>query len=282
MMNRRNLPSFAYFLLIAASCTIHPVSSQGFEQQQPPEQPQGPLGDVVYQILDRDKDGKVTWSEVEYQMFVLEMMFPNPGAAGTPEAQAQAQNAKRLFQGVKAAAPKIFALLDRTQEKVLVKEELAYVTEFEKSLAEGGGMGDLVRDVFALLDSNSDDQLSVKELLEGSQSDGVIAEVSVKLHKLFPLRKTPGGLKEFVKSTIKSIVGGTLDEESIKKGISWIDDNGDGYIDRKVRSYCYTNVKYDACSCKLLNFLCRRLKSTTTLQGINSPSFPRLLSRWLP
>jgi len=113
------------------------------------------------------------------------------------------------------------------------KNELRYVTKFEKSLKKGGGMRDLLRDVFSILDVDDDDQLSVDELLDGSKSDDTITKVTTKFHELFPLRKTAKELEYFVKDTVESIGGNTLDKDSIVKEISWIDDGKDGYIQRK-------------------------------------------------
>lgn len=148
----------------------------------------------------------------------------------------EAETYQKIIKGVKAVAPTVFLLLDINGDEALSKRELSHVTNFESSLKKKeGGMRQLLRDVFNLLDSNGDDQLSVKELMDGCASEDVLAKVAAKFHELFPLRSTSKELESFVKSTIESIGGGamTLDEESVLKGMKWLDEDGDGYISRK-------------------------------------------------
>ena len=139
-----------------------------------------------------------------------------------------------MLEGVKAVAPTLFELLDQDENGKLTKKELEYTTKFEKSLKKDGGFRDFLRDVFSILDADKDDRLSAEELFNASQSSQTITDVTVRFHKLFPLRKTAGDLEAFVKKTIDSL-GGTesLDVESVKKGIEWIDDDKDGFVSRK-------------------------------------------------
>ena len=220
MPQRRSLSSL--LLLLIAALTANNVHSQQPKSQQPLQ----PLGDVLHLVLDKDKDQKVTMDEVNSQMTMLEMLFQ--GGKG-----AEGEEYRQLLKGVKKAAPKMFQLLDSNGDKKLSKFELTYMTKFEKSIKKDGGLRELVRDVFGILDSDGDDQLSANELLEGSKSSDVIAKVTVRLHELFPLRKTAQELEDFVKDTIESIGGNTLNKESVAKGMEWIDDDGDGYIQRK-------------------------------------------------
>mmetsp|Transcript_5736 Transcript_5736/g.10324 ORF Transcript_5736/g.10324 Transcript_5736/m.10324 type:complete len:267 (+) Transcript_5736:80-880(+) len=217
MPQRRSLSSV--LLLIAA------LTNNVHSQQPKSQQPLQPLGDVLHLVLDKDKDQKVTMDEVNSQMTMLEMLFQ--GGEG-----AEGEEYRQLLKGVKKAAPKMFQLLDSNGDAKLSKFEMTYMTKFEKSIKKkDGGLRELVRDVFGILDSDGDDQLSANELLEGSKSSDVIAKVTVRLHELFPLRKTPQELEDFVKDTIESIGG--VSKESVAKGMAWIDDDGDGYIQRK-------------------------------------------------
>lgn len=232
MLKRRSISS-SLLLLIAAS-----NNNVVFSQQKPKQQQLQPLGDVLHQVLDKNKDQKVTIDEVNSQIVMLEALFQgNNGEGGG--GNDDAEEYRQLLRGVKVAAPKMFELLDSSGDKALNKSELKYVTKLENSLKKGGGMRELLRDVFGFLDSDGDDQLSVEELLEGSKSDDVIAKVTVRFHELFPLRKNANELEYFVKSTIESIGGGgtggdnSLDKESVAKGMKWIDDDGDGYISRQ-------------------------------------------------
>lgn len=228
-MSRR--PSL-HLLLLAASANL--AISQAPKQQRPLQ----PLGDVLHLVLDQDKDQKVTMPEVNSQMSMLENLFA--GSEGEEGAEY-----RQLLKGVKAAAPTMFALLDSNSDKSLTKAELKYVTNFETSIKKGGGMRDLLRDVFSLLDADGDDQLSADELYTASQSSGTISDVTKRFHELFPVRKTPGELEDFVRETIESIGGGggsadnnngaldSIDREKVVESMKWIDDDGDGYIQRK-------------------------------------------------
>lgn len=170
----------------------------------------------------------MTIDEMNTQLGTIGALFQNF------DDDAQAEEYERQFLAVKAASPKIFELLDSNGDKTLSKSELKYMTKLETSLKKGGGMRDLLRDVFSLLDTDGDDQLSADELLAGCKSDDVISKATVEFHKLFPLRKNAQELEYFVKDTIESI-GGTasLNKESIAEGMKWIDDDKDGFIQRK-------------------------------------------------
>lgn len=223
MMHRRRPLSAALPLLLALSVRDDAALAQQPKRQAPPPQP---LGDVLHLVLDKDKDGSVTLAELNDQISMLETMFQN----GEGE---EAEEYKAILAGVRSWAPGMFDLLDSDGSGGLTKAELKFVTRFEKSLRKGGGMRDLVRDTFGILDGDQDDRLSAKELLEGSKCDHAMGAVAAKFHGLFPLRKTPGELVAFVRSTVKSLGGDDLDEEAVGAYIEWIDDDGDGYIQRK-------------------------------------------------
>ncbi|KAL3799126.1 hypothetical protein HJC23_002254 [Cyclotella cryptica] len=219
---RRNVPSLL-LLLIAA------FANTAYSQQPRKQQPLQPIGDVLHLFLDKDKNQKVTMSEVDSQISMLEVLFQS-----TAEGDEQGEQYRKILKAVKAAAPTIFVLLDSNSDKGLTKSELNYVTKFETSLKKGGGMREFLRDVFSLLDTNGDDQLSADELFAASQSSKTISDVTVRFHALFPLRGNPSELEEFVKETIESFGGSdSLDKASVEKSMKWIDDDGDGYINRK-------------------------------------------------
>eukprot|EP00577_Skeletonema_sp_RCC1716_P033479 CAMPEP_0113413208 /NCGR_PEP_ID=MMETSP0013_2-20120614/23291_1 /TAXON_ID=2843 ORGANISM="Skeletonema costatum, Strain 1716" /NCGR_SAMPLE_ID=MMETSP0013_2 /ASSEMBLY_ACC=CAM_ASM_000158 /LENGTH=282 /DNA_ID=CAMNT_0000299843 /DNA_START=98 /DNA_END=946 /DNA_ORIENTATION=- /assembly_acc=CAM_ASM_000158 len=222
-------------LLLAVAAIIISSSSVHSQQfQQPP--PSQPLGDVLFQLLDKDKNQKVTLDEVNSQLNMLEMMFnPVEGAGGDDSGNDEANEYKQLLSGVKSAAPTLFNLLDVNNNQSLSKSELAHVTKFEKALKKGGGMRELLRDVFSILDENADELLSVEEIMDGSANDQVITKLSTRVHELFPLRSDADELKDFVTSTIESIAGdgAVVDKESVAKGMKWVDDDGDGHISKK-------------------------------------------------
>lgn len=219
LQQRHSLP---VLLLLATSITNVAV----VHSQPPKQQALQPLGDVLHLVLDKDKNQKVTMAEVNAEMTKLEALFKNGDGD-------EAAEYRRMLNGVKLAAPTMHQLLDSNGDEGLTKIELNYATKFEKSLKKGGGMRELIRDVFGMLDADGDDQLSAQELLDGSRSDEVISKVTVRFHELFPLRKTAKELEYFVRNTVESIGGNTLDEESVAQGMKWIDDDGDGLIQRK-------------------------------------------------
>lgn len=190
--------------------------------------PLQPLGDVLALVLDKDKDGKVTMEEVTNQLVMLEQLFQGGSEEGSEYLE--------LLRGVKAGAPKMFELLDSNSDKGLTKKELTYVTKFETSL-KNRSMRTLLRDWFGILDTNEDDKLSVDELFVAIPSDGgsseALTKMTAKLHELFPLRSTSQELEAFVQTTLKSIGGNSWDKESVAVGMKWIDDDGDGFIQRK-------------------------------------------------
>lgn len=215
-----------------ATINISSVNSQQF--QQPPAQP---LGDVLHQLLDKDKNQKVSLEEVNSQLDMLESIINPPGEAGGLDSNNddEVNEYKKLLSGFKSAAPTIFSVLDVNSDKSLSKSELAHVTKFEKALKKGGGMRELLRDLFSILDENTDEMLSVNELVDGCGNDQVINKISTRVHQLFPLRSDSDELKEFVMSSMESAFGGgaVVDEESVAKGMKWLDDDGDGYISKK-------------------------------------------------
>jgi len=219
-------------LLMVAAVTLSSVNSQQF--QQPPAQS---LGDVLHQLLDKDKNQKVSLEEVNSQLDMLESIF-NPAAEfGGQDSNNddEVNEYKQLLSGFKSAAPTIFKVLDVNSDKSLSKSELAHVTKFEKALKKGGGMRELLRDLFSILDENADELLSVDELVNGCGNDQVITKISSRVHESFPLRSDADELKEFVMSSIESVIGGgaVVDKESVAKGMKWIDDDEDGHVSKK-------------------------------------------------
>mmetsp|Transcript_9404 Transcript_9404/g.16981 ORF Transcript_9404/g.16981 Transcript_9404/m.16981 type:complete len:274 (-) Transcript_9404:52-873(-) len=233
MLQRRPFTSSLVLLLVTTVLTT--TNNHVVLAQQRQQQPLQPLGDVLHLIFDKDKNSKVTMLELNSQMTMLESLFQNNNG-GEGNDNEQTDEYRRIVKRVHSWAPSIFALLDSNGDDGLTKRELQYATKFEQSLkkkSKEGGMRDLLGSVFDLLDENGDDLLSVTELLEGSASSDVIRKVTIQFHKLFPLRKSSNELEEFVKGTIESIGGNTLDEDSVAKGIAYLDDDGDGSISRK-------------------------------------------------
>lgn len=222
MMSRQHCYPALYLLFLTTFVDV--VFSQASEQ---------PLGDVLHLLLDKDKNQKVDMREVNSHVSMLWIYFQN-------SKDEKGREYRQLMKGVRDAAPTLFQLIDSNGDKGLTKSELLYVTKFEKSLKKGGGMRDLLRVVFNILDTDGDDRLSADELYTACQSSGTIAKVSVLFHDLFPIRKTPKELEDFIRDTIESIRGGSatdllhlVDKEQAVDIVKWIDDDGDGFIQRK-------------------------------------------------
>mmetsp|Transcript_17559 Transcript_17559/g.36574 ORF Transcript_17559/g.36574 Transcript_17559/m.36574 type:complete len:286 (+) Transcript_17559:158-1015(+) len=221
---RRNL------LLISLLVTTHHHHATAQQQPRPPLQP---LGEVLHQLLDKDNDQKVSKSEVDTQLGMLEKIFQEGNTINEEE-----QSYQRLIQSLKVVSPTLFEFLDSNGDGYLSKRELKYVTKFEQSLKKNGGMRDFLRKVFDLIDSNGDDQLSADELMKGSDNDEVISQVAVNFHEIFPIRKTPRELESFVRDVIASVGGSSTSsisnkQEAIHLGMKYLDDNNDGFIQRK-------------------------------------------------
>ncbi|KAL7524869.1 hypothetical protein ACHAWF_001118 [Thalassiosira exigua] len=220
-MQRWHRPLHLALLLVGARRRTL-VASQA-PKQQPPLQP---LGDVLHLVLDKDKDQRATMEEVESQTKMLEGLLQ--GAEG-PEAEEY----RAMLKGFANKAPLVFELLDVDGDGALTQSELKYATKFEKSLKKGGGMRDLLRDVFGMLDADGDDRLSADELLAGSKDEELISRATGRFHELFPLRESSGDLEPFVRGVLAAASGGGTDLEGVERGMKWMDDDGDGHIQRK-------------------------------------------------
>lgn len=183
-------------------------------------------------VLDNDKNGKVTTDEVAQTLDMLEKLL----SEGDPESEYVA-----MLRGTKAAAPHLFRLLDMNGDDALTKTELLYATLFDDAL-KSGDLRALVRDCFVAIDADGDDRLSADEMKAAIDPDGgeALIAVSAKVHALFPLRSDPSELNDFLRSGLES-VGGVTDD-GLAKGMSYVDADGDGFIDRKEAGRAYNRA----------------------------------------
>lgn len=131
MMALRHKLSLFLVVLFSATTLCHVVLAQ-----QPPNHRQ-PLGDVLHQALDKDKDGKVTWKETQGLLKLLDNVNRVPQGG---EDDPQVEKYRKLLSSVKASAPTMFDMLDADpHDGGLSKKELSYVTKFEKSLKRMAG-----------------------------------------------------------------------------------------------------------------------------------------------
>merc|ERR1712183_1013404 len=84
-------------------------------QQKPPSAQ--PLGNVLHMVFDEDKDGKVTMTEVNKQLDVLQNVLS--GGATDDEGQLYLE----MLKASKSAAPKLIQLMDVDGDKSLSKKE---------------------------------------------------------------------------------------------------------------------------------------------------------------
>ena len=199
-----------------------------FSQHPPPQQS---LGDVLLMVLDNDKDQKVTLTELQNQLQMLETLFQeDPEGEYLP-----------LLKTVQNWSPKLFALLDANSDNQLSARELKVLTLLEKSLKKDGGFKPFLRSCFQLLDTDGNDEINAEEWAKASEKASALA---IEVHTLFPsLRKTPQELEAFVQNTL---LGGTTEDSSTKaataRAFAVLDENGDGAIQRKEVGAAYNKA----------------------------------------
>lgn len=211
--------SFASILL---SCLLSWIDVVVSQNQQPKLQP---LDQVLMMVLDSDKDSKITRGEISDSMTMLKNLFGS----------SQESENSQLVDKVELYVPLIFQLLDANEDNKLSKTELKYVVKFEQSLKKNGGMRDLIRDLFGILDTNNDDLLSVVELMR-SAADGPLTVIASRVHELFPMRSSSSEFKGVLGMTMVMLQGVTgaddWNEDNAREGLRWIDSDGDGMISR--------------------------------------------------
>jgi len=212
------------FLLVCVIIFHVAVSQQG---NSPKLQP---LGDVLMQVLDTDKNQKVTIEEVQSQMTMFEQLFQDVQDGGE-----DASGYRNLVKGVKKAAPSIMQLLDTNKDQALSLSEMQYITKFEKSILKGGGFKDCLRTCFTLIDSDGDDRLSMEELQRVTTDEELISSLVKPFQELFP------GLRcnELFHSILHGIMVNDEASSFVDGMNNWIDKDGDGFIQRKEVGLAY-------------------------------------------
>jgi Ca2+-binding EF-hand superfamily protein len=162
MSNAKLLTRWCLITLLCAA-SVWPSYSQ--QQQQPLQ----PLDKVLLLVLDKNKDSKVTRDEVGESMLMLELLLqmpPTPAEGSDTDNTAAAAGYSTLINWLKTSSPIIFNVLDDNNDNILSPQELKVFVQFEQSLTKKGtnGLKELVRDIFAFMDMNNDDQLSNEEI----------------------------------------------------------------------------------------------------------------------
>lgn len=232
------------------------------QQQQPPKRPPlQPLDKVLLLVLDKNRDSKVTRDEVGESMLMLELLLQMPP---TPVDGSDNDNAaagySTLIQWLKTSSPIIFNLLDTNNDNILSPAELKVFVQFEQSLTKKGvgGMKELVRDLFAFIDMNNDDQLSNDELLakvtvnpssnnndddkgdddDDTDEDLLATKIRNGLLSLFPTLRT-----DIVDADIMPLIMSAM-KQYMDVTMNTLDTDNNGYISRsEVGKYYNTGGK---------------------------------------
>jgi len=183
------------------------------------------LGDQIFDFLDKNRDKKITIPEMNSQMMYLEKMANEGG-----EGDENTEELRRIFRGLKRAAPYLFNLMDQDEDRRLDKQEMKFLDTFEESLNKNGNCRIFVKEVFEILDDDVDDRLDADEILEGTKSNFLLGEIANSMHQFFSLRDSAWELKIHIKRAMRSLWGDELDREGVVEGMKWFDTDGDGYI----------------------------------------------------
>ena len=212
-------------LLSASFLTILLSAPLVLSQQPPPPQS---LGDVLLMVLDNDKDQKVTMTELQSQLKMLETLFQED----------QEGEYLPLLRTVQKWSPQLFALLDANGDQKLSAKELKVLTLLEASMKKDGSFKPFLRSCFQLLDTNDNDEISAEEWAQANEKASGLA---IEVHTLFPtLRSTPQELEEFVQNTLLGMDANT--QAASTKAFEILDENGDGAVQRKEVGAAYNKA----------------------------------------
>lgn len=172
-------------------------------------------------------------TEVTTQLTMIEQLF----SASKEDDGEEVKKYRMILNGVKTVAPQFFELLDVNGDKKLKKTEFKVITDLEKSLRTGGGMKQLVRDCFGIIDSDGNDEISKQEW-----ENADLPRITATFHALFPLRPTPEELHSVLMSLISTT--GTSEEHYALSDsfFSVIDKDGNGMIQRSEVGFAYNTA----------------------------------------
>lgn len=216
---------FELLQLVALSslCTI---------DAQPPQQS---LDEVLLMVFDDNKDGSVTMPEISNTMSTVQGMMGDMNSDPSNE-NSDTQN---MVKAAVSAAPAIFEFLDGDSSQSLSPKELKWLAKAQSGF-KSGAMLDLAREVFATIDANSDNFLDAPELDAAAADDEILSTIAGLVHAAYPVRKDVGDLKSTLKKKIEDV---SVNGASAVDGISYIDTNKDGMIDKKEVGKAYSRVK---------------------------------------
>jgi len=197
---------------------------------QPPSQS---LDDALSTIFDSNKDGLISKSELKKTMDMVAMM------AGDSELTPDSEERSIVDTAINAA-PVIFEFLDSDSSNTLSRNELKWANTIKSGFLSGA-MRNLTREVFAAINTNEDDFLDASELDTAASTDSKVLSTIVGLvHTAYPVRKNVDDLKSMVQQGISAL---NANGSSASDGISYIDTNKDGKIDKKEAVKAYLDLK---------------------------------------
>jgi len=220
--------------------------------QQQPQRPQLSLDDALFMIFDSNKDGFVSMPEVKK---TLDMVAKMAGINNNnPDADAVVSDemieTRKMITTAINAAPAIFDFLDSDSSTTLSRNELKWANTIHSGFLSGGGMRNLILDIFAAINTNGDDFLDASELdtaaLAAStsttdDSEDVLSTIVGLVHAAYPVRKNTNDLKVMLQKGISAL--GANSDLNASDGINYLDTNKDGKIDQKEMVTAYLNVK---------------------------------------
>jgi len=226
--------------------------------QQQPQRPQLSLDDALFMIFDSNKDGFISMPEVKKTMdMVAKMAGINNN--NNPDADAVVSDemieTRKMITTAINAAPAIFDFLDSDSSTTLSRNELKWANTIHSGFLSGGGMRNLILDIFAAINTNGDDFLDASELdtaaLAAStsttdDSEDVLSTIVGLVHAAYPVRKNTNDLKVMLQKGISLLTtanNNALNTASVSDGINYLDTNKDGKIDQKEMVTAYLNVK---------------------------------------
>jgi len=222
-----------------------------------PPRPQLSLDDALFMIFDSNKDGFVSMPEVKK---TLDMVAKMAGINNNNNPDADAVVSDEMIETRKMittainAAPTIFDFLDSDSSTTLSRNELKWANTIHSGFLSGGGMRNLILDIFAAINTNGDDFLDASELdtaaLAAStsttdDSEDVLSTIVGLVHAAYPVRKNTNDLKVMLQKGISLLT--TANNNALNTassdGINYLDTNKDGKIDQKEMVTAYLNVK---------------------------------------
>jgi Ca2+-binding EF-hand superfamily protein len=175
------------------------------------------LDAVVMQVFDKDHSGSVSPKEADSTLSALGGMVsgmkpPGEEGGGPSEIEGMIDSAKKF-------APNFFALLDSDGSKTLNKDELKWITKFQKVL-QNGELRNLTRDVFAALDADEDGSITAAE--SETEDQARLARVVELVREVFPL---PNLLVDTADAEQSAVLRGHL-----KTAFGMLDVDSDGAV----------------------------------------------------